>query len=153
MGTRRNVEMAGSYPAPKVSAAARLEAAKIGKATTIKEIAEAERLRREALIEGNERAAAAADRLLVEQRMALKRRIDELEILPSLVERELEEARLPSDPTAARALLAQKERRHRALLARPLHDRSAADQMEIDSFPIVAGQLTQHIALMESLHG
>jgi hypothetical protein len=133
------------------SAAERLAAAKAGKATTIREIAEAEELRRAALLEGNERAAAAADHVLIELRLALRRREDEIELLPGLISAEEQEARLPSDPAAARQLLAQKERRHRALLARPSRDRSAADQMEIDAYPIAQGQLRQHISMLERM--
>jgi hypothetical protein len=134
-----------------MKASKRLEAAKAGKATAIREIAEAESLRREALIKGNERAAAAADRLLIELRMALKRREDELELLREPLQREQQEARFPSDIVAARALLKKQQERFAVLRARHQHSFDAATQQEMDAIPAEMGRLQNHIVLLEKI--
>jgi hypothetical protein len=134
-----------------MSAADRLTTARAGKAKALREIAAAQQRRLEHLRCGDDAAAAAADYDLGELRLTLKRREDEIELLPSLISVEGQEARLPSDPAKAKALLAEKERRYLALRARNKNDLSAVDQMELDSFPIASGQLQQHIALIEGM--
>jgi hypothetical protein len=129
----------------------RLAAAKAGREFAIRKIAEGEAHRRQALLDGDDAMAQAADLVLGALRLELRRREDEIELLPSLISREEQESRLPPDPVAARALLADKERRYRALSARPLCDRSASDQQEIDAYPIASGQLQQHIARLERM--
>jgi hypothetical protein len=137
----------------KLTARERLAAARAGKATTIREIAEAESLRREALINGNERAATAADHVLIELRLALRRREEEIPLLGPLVQREEQEARTPSDPAIVRELLAQKERRYRELSAQRWNQRNAATQTEFDSLPVEIGRLKKHVELLERMHG
>jgi hypothetical protein len=134
-----------------MTATERLAAAKAAREVTIKKIAEVEEHRLDALRDGDDAEALAADHLIAALRLALKRREDEVQLLPGLISREGQEARLPSDPARARALLADLERRNRALQKRPLRDRSAHDQMELDAYPIASGQLKQHLARMERM--
>jgi hypothetical protein len=136
-----------------MNASKRLEAAKSGKATAIREIAEAENLRRETLIKGNERAAAAADRLLIELRMALKRREDEIELLREPLQREQQDARFPPDIAAARALLQKHDERLAVLRARHPHRFEASTAQERDTLPGEIERLQNHIQLLERMHG
>jgi len=136
-----------------MKASDRLAAARAAKEVTIRKISEAEELRRAALCAGDDAAATKADHDLAELRLAVRRRDDEIELLPSLIALEQQEARLPNDPARARALLADKERRDRALRAKNPNDISAAEQTELDGFPIALGQLRQHIEMMERMHG
>jgi hypothetical protein len=136
-----------------MKASERLEAAKAGREFAIRKIAEGEAHRREALLSGDDGLAQAADLVIAALKLALARRQDEIALLLNgPIQREEQESRFPPDPAAARQLLAEKERRYRALLAKHQHDISAADQMELDSFPIASGQLRQHIELMEKIN-
>jgi hypothetical protein len=132
-----------------MKASERLPAARAAKEATIRKISEAEGRRKDALLKGDDPTAATADHEIAELRLAVRRREDEIELLPSLIALEQQEARLPRDLVKARALLADKERRHRALQRKPKFDLSAADQMELDGFPIAQGQLRQHIEMLE----
>jgi hypothetical protein len=136
----------------KQTAAERLTAAKVAKDFAIRKIAEGEAHRRQALLDGDDAMAQAADLVIAALKLQLARRTDEIELLRNgPLQREDQDSRFPPDPAAARQLLADKERRHRALLAKHPHDLSAADQMEIDGFPIAQGQLQQHIQRLERM--
>lgn len=135
-----------------MKASERLTAATAGKEFAIRKIAEGEAHRRQALLDGDDAMAQAADLVITALKLQLARRVDEIELLRNgPIQREEQNTRFPPDPAAARQLLADKERRHRALLAKHKHDISAAEQMELDGYPIAQGQLQQHIAMIERM--
>jgi hypothetical protein len=129
----------------------RLTAAKAAKEVTIRKIAATEDLRRDHLRRGDDAAAAAADHVLIELRLALRRREDEILLLGPLVQREEQEVRTPTDPATMRKLLAQKERRYRELSAQRWNQRNAATQTEFDSLPVEIGRLRQHLDMLERM--
>jgi hypothetical protein len=135
-----------------MSASSRLAAAKAGKEATIRKIAQAEDLRRQALLQGKEDVAVEADHYLTELRLALRRREDEIELLPPLIALEQQHARRPPDPADGRRLLAEKERRYRALRVRRWNELNAETQTELDSLPIEIGELKKHIELTERMN-
>jgi hypothetical protein len=134
-----------------MKASDRLRAARAAKEATLKKISDAEGRRKDALLKGDDPAAATVDHDLTELRAALKRREDEIGLLPALISAEEQEARLPSNPAAARALLAEKKARLQMLQCKRWNELDAATNTERDSLPIEIGRLTQAIESMERM--
>jgi hypothetical protein len=134
-----------------MKASDRLRAARAAKEATIKKISAAEGRRKDALLKGDDAAASKADHEIAELRLFVRRRDDEIELLPALISAQEQEARFPRDPAAARALLAQKERRYRELSAQHWNQRNAATQTEFDSLPIEIGRLKQVAEMLERM--
>jgi hypothetical protein len=127
-------------------AAAKAEAAKIAKQVAVLRSA-----RHEALLSGNDESAERIDLELVALGRAAKRAADKIEIFTPLALAEDSNAELPDDPKEARALIAKLEERLVALRRRPRRDRSAVDDMEIDSLTTRVPHLKQRLAIFERM--
>jgi len=110
--------------------------------------------RRAVLLEGaaDSPAAIGADRELADLRLLRQRLIDQVDLLPSLVALEQQEARFPRNPAAARALLAEKQARLQMLRPKRWNELDAATSTERDSLPIEIGRLKQAIQSMEQMN-
>jgi hypothetical protein len=126
----------------------RLDAARVAAAEIAEQLRVLRRARHEALLTGDDASAERADLELAALEQAAKRATDKIAILAPLA---LAEESLPDDPKQARALVAQLEERLVALRGRPRRDRSAVDDMQIDSLTTRIPYLNQRIALFERM--
>jgi hypothetical protein len=127
-------------------AAAKAEAAKIAKQVAVLRSA-----RHAALLSGDDESAERADLELLALELAAKRAADKIAILAPPALAEDSNAELPDDPKQARALVAKLEERLAALHRRPRMDRSAADDMQIDSLTTRIPYLKQRIEIFERM--
>jgi hypothetical protein len=132
---------ADAMTTPKRLAAAQKERAEVDRS-----IATLQTRRSDALIADDDNEAAAVDVELVELRAHAARVVDKIALLGSLAESEAM-SRIPEDPKAGDELLTNLVRRMMALEAKPHHDRSAADDAELDNLRCKIPYLKQHIEI------
>jgi hypothetical protein len=132
--------------APAKTTLERQAAAQKALAEAIRFIATLRTRRRDALIADNDDEAAAADVELVALRAHAARVVDKIALLGSLAESEAM-SRIPEDPKAGDELLMNLVRHMTALEAKPRHDRSAADDTELDQLRCRIPYLRQHIEI------
>jgi hypothetical protein len=128
----------------------RLSAARASAKTVGKQIEVFEEARRTALLIDDDASAERADAQLAPLRRAAQRAADKIALLEPLVEAEREQA-WPDDLDSARARLQEMQDRHAALQRKPVVDRSAADQAEIDGLVCHIPVMRNHIALLERM--
>jgi hypothetical protein len=125
--------------------AERLATARAGLSAAERHIANLEALRRAALLDDDDRAAAKADRDLIAARLLAKRLTDKIDLLGQQTDD------LPNDAPAARTLIANLEQRHRALTVRKKLDRSATDDAEIDQLVVRIPAMRKRLEILERM--
>jgi hypothetical protein len=137
-----------SAPTP---AAARLAEAKTELKRVERQIEVAAEHRRQCLLQGSAKSAAAigADRELADLKLYRARLADQIELLPPLVMREKSEAAWPPTAALARKKLDEMKRRLGQLQSKKKLDRSAADDSEIDSLIPGCGAMARHAEFLE----
>jgi BMFP domain-containing protein YqiC len=140
--------MMNSAPPP---AAERLAEAKRELKQVERQIEVAAEHRRQCLLQGSAKAAAAvsADRSLADLKLWRARLADQIELLPPLVMREESEAAWPTTAAQARTKLQEMRARLVQLQSKKKLDRSAADDAEIDSLIPGCGAMTRHAEFLE----
>ena len=133
------------------SASERLAAVQAKQAALAKQIAATEAARREALLADDDAGAAAADRELIELRLAEKRAADQAELIVPLIEAERLQADWPHDLATAGAKLEQMCEQQRALNAKRPVNRSAYDQQQLDHLTSMVPAMKKHIAHLERM--
>jgi hypothetical protein len=132
------------------TAVGRLAKAHATQQTLTKQIEDAEAELDTALLADDDRVAKLIDCNLAELRMAAKHTARKIKLLTPLADNEQREI-LPPTLSAAQAKLEHLLRRQAALNGVREVDRSASQQMEIDTLVRHIGMLKQHVAQMEKM--
>ena len=133
------------------SATERLAAAQAKQTALANQIAATEAARREALLADDDAGAAAADRELIELRLAVRRAVDQIELIVPLIEAERLQADWPHDPINAKIKLEQMCEQRRVLNAKRPVNRSAYDQQQLDHLICAIPAMKKHIAHLERM--